>query len=106
MSRDGERLNIARGLYSRIMQTLYIVKHHMKTAAIGARVSGELKQAVIQLSALSGQSVSAITQDALLEYMAWRLPQIEDLKQAIIAADKGEFASDGEVTDFFAQYGA
>lgn len=78
----------------------------MKTAAIGARVSDELKQAVLQLSTLSGQSVSAITEEALTEYMAWRVPQMRDLKKAIAAADRGEFASDDEVTDFFAKYGA
>ena len=78
----------------------------MKTAAIGARVSGELKQAVVQLSALSGQSVSSITEEALREYMAWRVPQMRDLKKAIAAADRGEFATDDEVESFFAQYGA
>jgi predicted transcriptional regulator len=84
----------------------YIVKHFMKTSAIGARVSGELKHAVVQLSELSGQSVSAITEEALVEYMAWRVPQMHDLKQAIAAADRGEFAADDEVADFFARYGA
>ncbi|MES2069016.1 MAG: hypothetical protein V4488_01610 [Pseudomonadota bacterium] len=78
----------------------------MKTAAIGARVSGELKNAVVQLSALSGQSVSAITEEALTEYMAWRVPQMRDLKKAIAAADRGEFASGDEVNSFFAKYGA
>jgi predicted transcriptional regulator len=78
----------------------------MKTAAIGARVSDELKHAVVQLSALSGQSVSAITEEALIEYMAWRAPQMRDLKKAIAAADRGEFATDDEAASFFAKYGA
>lgn len=78
----------------------------MKTAAIGARVSHELKEAVVQLSALSGQSVSTITQEALAEYIAWRVPQMHDLKDAIAAADRGEFAADDEVNSFFAKYGA
>jgi len=78
----------------------------MKTAAIGARISDQLKQAVVQLSALSGQSVSAITEEALTEYMAWRVPQMRDLKEAIEAADRGEFASADETTEFFAKYGA
>ncbi|MGS0743350.1 CopG family ribbon-helix-helix protein [Glaciimonas sp. GG7] len=77
----------------------------MKTATIDARVSGDLKDVVIQLSALSGQSVSAITEQTLLAYMAWRVPQMHDLKQAIAAAERGEFASDDEVADFFARYG-
>jgi len=78
----------------------------MKTAAIGARVSDELKQAVVQLSTLSGQSVSTITEEALTEYMAWRVPQMRDLKKAIAAANRGEFATDDEVAAFFAKYGA
>ena len=33
-----------------------------------------------------------------------RLQQIEDLKAAVLAADSGEFASDGEVSTVFAKY--
>ena len=84
----------------------YTLLNIMKTAAIGARVSDELKHAVLQLSTLSGQSVSAITEEALMEYMAWRVPQMRDLKKAIAAADRGEFASDDEVAAVFAKYGA
>jgi predicted transcriptional regulator len=78
----------------------------MKTATIGARVSEDIKNAVKQLADISGQSVSAITEDALREYMNWRVPQIRDLKEAIAAADQGEFASEDEVEAFFARYGA
>jgi len=78
----------------------------MKTATIGARVSDDIKNAVKQLAGLSGQSVSTITEDALREYMGWRVPQILDLKEAIAAADRGEFASDDEADAFFARYGA
>lgn len=78
----------------------------MKTATIGARVPDELKHAVAQLSTMSGQSVSSITEEALKEYMGWRVPQIQDLKEAIAAADRGEFATDEEADVFFARYGA
>jgi predicted transcriptional regulator len=93
---------------SRIMYVIhrYTLLNIMKTAAIGARVSDELKHAVLQLSTLSGQTVSAITEEALMEYMAWRVPQMRDLKKAIAAADRGDFASDDETAAFFAQYGA
>ena len=33
-----------------------------------------------------------------------RLLQIEDLMAAVLAADRGEFASDGEVSTVFAKY--
>lgn len=78
----------------------------MKTAPIDACLPEDLKSAVAQLSEISGQSVSSITEDALRAYLAWRVPQILDLKDAIAAADRGEFASDDEVNAFFARYGA
>ena len=93
-------------LYNGDVIQRYTLLDNMKTAAIGARVSEELKNAVLQLAALSGQSVSAITEEALMEYMAWRVPQMDDLKKAIAAADRGEFASDDEAAAFFAKYGA
>jgi predicted transcriptional regulator len=78
----------------------------MKTATIAACVPEDLKDAVAQLSEISGQSVSSITEDALRAFLAWRVPQIVDLKDAIVAADRGEFASDDAADAFFARYGA
>lgn len=37
---------------------------------------------------------------------AWRLPQLLDLQEAILAADNGEFASEDEVEQWFARHGA
>jgi predicted transcriptional regulator len=78
----------------------------MKTATLGARVPSDLKDAVTKLSVMSGQSVSSITEEALREYIGWRAPQLADLNEAIAAADRGEFASDDEVREVFARYGA
>lgn len=75
----------------------------MKTATIDAYLPEDLKNAVTQLSEISGQSVSSITEDALRAYLPWRMPQIRDLKDAIAAADRGEFATDDEVNAFFAR---
>jgi predicted transcriptional regulator len=75
----------------------------MKTATIDASVPEELKDAVAQLSEISGQSVSSITEEALRQYLSWRVPQMLDLREAIAAADRGEFASDEEVNAFFAR---
>jgi hypothetical protein len=41
----------------------------------------------------------------LQETTEWRLPQLLDLKEAIIAADNGEFASKDEVDAWFAHHG-
>ena len=42
--------------------------------------------------------------EALRGYLEERLPQIEDLKEAVLAADRGEFASDEEVGAVIARY--
>lgn len=43
--------------------------------------------------------------EALTEYLAWRLPQIDDLKQAVLAAEQRDFATDAEVQATFAKHG-
>ena len=78
----------------------------MKTVAIAAQISEELRDQVIRLSELSGESESAIAEEALRQYIHWRALQQEDLKAAIAAADAGDFASEEEVTAFFARHGA
>lgn len=42
----------------------------------------------------------------LQKAVAWRLPQLLDLQEAIVAADNGEFASKDEVDEWFARHGA
>lgn len=66
----------------------------------------DLEPALAQLAALSGQTAAAIAEAALRDYLAWRIPQMLDLQEAIAAADRGEFASDDQVAAFFAQYDA
>ena len=78
----------------------------MNSASIDACLPEDLKNAVAQLSEISGQSVSSIVEDALRVFLAWRVPQVLDLEDAIAAADRGEFASDDEVNAFFGRYGA
>ena len=78
----------------------------IKSSSIGARVPDSLKTAVHELAALSGQSISAVTEAALREYIVWRVPQLLDLQEAVQAADRGEFAGDDEVNALFARHGA
>ena len=47
---------------------------------------------------------SHVVMEAVGEYLAWRLPQIEDLREAVRAADAGDFADDAEVSAVFARY--
>jgi predicted transcriptional regulator len=65
------------------------------------RVSPELKERLDKYAALAGQSKAQIAANALSDYLDWRIPQIENLKLAIAAADRGEFADPAEVEKFF-----
>ena len=65
------------------------------------RVSPELKARLDTYAEMVGQSKGAIAANAISDYLDWRVPQIENLKLAIVQADKGEFADAAEVERFF-----
>lgn len=73
---------------------------------LNLRVTPELKERLDKYATLAGQSKADIAVNALNDYLDWRIPQIENLKLAIAAADRGEFASDAEVEAVFKKYGA
>ena len=77
-----------------------------KDGQISLRLPSELKERMATYARLTGRSSSHVAMEALHEYLAWRTPQIEDLRAAVQAADAGEFASDDEVRAVFARYGA
>lgn len=66
----------------------------------------QLERDLAELAALTGESECDIRQTALREYLAWRLPEIRDLHIALAQANRGEFATDEEVREVFARYGA
>ena len=70
------------------------------------RVSPELKARLDAYAEMVGQSKATIASNAISDYLDWRIPQTEALKEAIAAADRGEFASDEEVEAVFRKYGA
>ena len=73
---------------------------------LNLRVSPELKERLDKYATLAGQSKADVAVNALNDYLDWRIPQLENLKLAIAAADRGEFASDAEVEAVFKKYGA
>ena len=73
---------------------------------LNLRVSSDLKERLEKYAALVGQSKADIAANALRDYLDWRIPQIENLKLAIAAADRGEFASNEDVEATFRKYGA
>jgi len=77
-----------------------------KTNTMTLRVSDELKAKLDRYAQLTGRSMSYVAAAAVEEYLAWRVPQLEDLKRAVQEADAEKFAADEEVSQFFSKYGA
>ena len=61
------------------------------------RVSDELKAKLERYAALTQRSISYVAATAVEEYLAWRIPQLEDLEEAIKEADAGKLATPEEV---------
>ncbi len=70
------------------------------------RVSPELVSKLDKYAEMVGQSKSQIAVNAIEDYLDWRIPQIADLKLALAAMDRGEYASEEEVEALFKKYGA
>ena len=77
-----------------------------KDSQVSVRLPSDLKDRVETYAQLTGRTKSHVAMEALKEYLVWREPQIADLKEAVAAADRGEFASDDEVEAVFARYPA
>ena len=73
-------------------------------AQFNVRLPAELKARLENYAQLVGRPQANVASDALADYLDWRTPQIEALKQAVAAADRGEFASADEVEQFFKRY--
>ncbi len=70
------------------------------------RLPSELKDRLENYAELVGRPQASVASEALADYLDWRVPQIEALKQAIASADQGKFASAEEVEQFFRRYEA
>lgn len=79
-------------------------KPPVNTAQFNVRLSTELKARLENYAQLVGRPQANVASEALADYLDWRIPQIEALKQAVAAADRGEFAGADEVEQFFKGY--
>ncbi len=77
----------------------------LKDSQVSVRLPNELKDRMESYAQLTGRTKSHVAMEALAAYLDDRIPQIEDLKQAVLAADRGEFASDDEVASVIAKHG-
>ena len=76
----------------------------VKDSQVSVRLPTELKDQMENYAQLTGRTKSYVAMEALTEYLTWRIPQIEDLKEAIAAADRGDFATDAEAAAVFSRY--
>ena len=74
------------------------------TEEFNVNVSAELSARLESYAEMVGQSKATIAVNAINNYLNWRIPQARALKDAIAAADRGEFASDEEVDAVFGKY--
>ena len=76
----------------------------LKDSQVSLRLPNDLKDKMEAYAHLTGRTKSYVAMEALSVYLEGRIPQMEDLKAAVLAADQGEFASDVEVSAVFAKY--
>lgn len=76
----------------------------IKDDQVSVRLPSQLKEQMETYASLIGRTKSHVATEALRDYLAWRTPQIEDLKLAVAAADAGDFASDADVQALAARY--
>jgi predicted transcriptional regulator len=62
------------------------------TAQFNVRLPAELKTRLENYAQLVDRPQANVACEALADYLDWRVPQIEALKRAITAADKGKLA--------------
>ena len=76
----------------------------LKDSQVSVRLPIELKGQMETYAQLTGRTKSYVAMEALTEYLAWRIPQVADLREAVAAAERGEFATDEEMNATFAKY--
>ena len=76
----------------------------LKDSQVSVRLPIELKDKMETYAQLTGRTKSYVAMEALSEYLDWRVPQIEDLKAAVAAADDGDFADVQEVERGMSRY--
>lgn len=68
------------------------------------QLPAELAARLDQLVKSARRNKTSITVTALRDYLDAEALQIHDIEQGVAEADRGEFASEGEVHAFFAKY--
>ena len=78
----------------------------MSAKTINVRLPEALYNQIEDLARATARTKSFLTIDALTDYVERESWQIRDIHEGIKEADAGEFATDDQVKDVFAKYGA
>ena len=72
---------------------------------LNVRLPSDLAFQLEALTKATGRTKSFLTVEALRGYIEAESWQVKDIKDGLAEADRGEFASDKDVTRFFGKYG-
>ena len=78
----------------------------MSAKTINVRLPEALYNQIEELAGATARTKSFLTIDALTSYVERESWQIRDIHEGIKEADAGEFATEDQVKDVFAKYGA
>ncbi len=73
--------------------------------SMSMRIPQDVADKLSQLADATGRTKSYITIQALQEFLEREMWQINEIKQALIEADNGEFATDDEVASMHKKWG-
>ncbi len=77
----------------------------MGSSTISARLDSSLAKKLEKLAKATNRSKSFLAAEAIEKYIDEQSWQIEAIKEGIKEAEKGNFATDKEVKQFFKKYG-
>lgn len=75
-----------------------------KLQAINFRIEAEDKARLQQLAEDTGRDQSELAREALQQYLDVQEWQIAGIREALAAADRGEFADDADIDAIFDNY--
>ena len=76
------------------------------TRTLNVRVPLELYQQLESLAAATARTNSFVTLEALTSYLQAQSWQVADIQSGLAEAERGDFASDAELSAVLAKYGA
>lgn len=76
----------------------------MATSVLTVRIPEEMKARLDKLAEATHRSKSYLAEEAIARYIDLEAWQIGEIRQAIVEADRGEFASPAELADLLKRY--